>query len=151
MRRQARFSKWYSWQSPNYGQSSALSVLSVAEDDCRAAAVCGPRTRLPAVAGATENAAMKDKSKVRVAAGDAAERGGSAKETVPNRLLDVRAVANLLACGERSVWKAVAAERFPRPVRMGRSVRWRARDLDRFIAAGCDWAEYIRQGEGGEK
>jgi len=53
------------------------------------------------------------------------------------KLLDVRSVAERLSVSPRAVWKWCSAGRLPAPVRIGRSVRWRATDLDRFIELGC--------------
>ena len=58
------------------------------------------------------------------------------------RLLDVNAVAERLSVSPRAVWKWLAAGRLPAPVRIGRSVRWRERDLDRFIDVGCDMRDF---------
>ena len=52
-------------------------------------------------------------------------------------LLDVRAVAQLLGCSARHVYRLADAERMPSPVRLGTLVRWRRSDLDDWLAAGC--------------
>lgn len=52
-------------------------------------------------------------------------------------LLSVRQVAALLCLGERTVWKLSASGRMPAPLRIGRAVRWRRVDLERFIHNGC--------------
>ena len=53
-------------------------------------------------------------------------------------LMTVREVAARLKVSTRQVWKLAASGRLPGPMRLGRSVRWRADDLAAFIAAGCD-------------
>jgi excisionase family DNA binding protein len=53
------------------------------------------------------------------------------------QLLDVRAVAQLLACSVRHVFRLAGAGRMPQPVRIGALVRWRRADLDGWLAAGC--------------
>lgn len=58
-------------------------------------------------------------------------------ELAGDKLLDVRAVAERLSLGERSVWKRVAAAGLPKPIRIGRSVRWRQSDIAAFIRRGC--------------
>ncbi len=42
----------------------------------------------------------------------------------------------LLGLGERTVWKLSAAGQLPKPVRMGRTTRWRRADLEAFLQAG---------------
>jgi len=56
---------------------------------------------------------------------------------MPTQLLRVNEVAELLRISPRQVWKLRAMGRLPEPVRLGRSVRWRARELDAFIVNGC--------------
>jgi excisionase family DNA binding protein len=52
-------------------------------------------------------------------------------------LLDVRAVAQLLDCSPRHVYRLSDAGRMPPPVRLGALVRWRRDALDAWIASGC--------------
>lgn len=52
-------------------------------------------------------------------------------------LLTVREVADRLRVSSRQVWKLTSSGRMPAPVRLSRSVRWRASDIDRFIELGC--------------
>jgi len=52
-------------------------------------------------------------------------------------LLDVRAVAALLNCSPRHVYRLADAGRLPAPVRLGGLVRWRRADLDAWLAGGC--------------
>jgi predicted DNA-binding transcriptional regulator AlpA len=52
-------------------------------------------------------------------------------------LLDVRAVAALLACSVRNVYRLSDAGRMPLPVRLGGLVRWRGGALAEWIEAGC--------------
>lgn len=54
-----------------------------------------------------------------------------------DRLLPVGQVASLLNLSQRAIWKLLAVGRLPRPVRLGRSVRWRAAELSAWIGAGC--------------
>lgn len=54
-------------------------------------------------------------------------------------LLRARDVAALLAISVRCVWRLVASGDLPRPIKLGGSTRWRACDLDAFIAeAGAE-------------
>lgn len=52
-------------------------------------------------------------------------------------LLDVRAVAALLGCSPRHVYRLTDAGRMPLPVRLGSLVRWRKQSLGEWLAAGC--------------
>ncbi len=52
-------------------------------------------------------------------------------------LLSVRELANRLKVSTRHVWSLLSSGRLPEPVRVGRSVRWRADDIDQWIRLGC--------------
>lgn len=52
-------------------------------------------------------------------------------------LLDVRAVAALLDCSPRHVYRLSDAGRMPPPVRIGALVRWRRAEIEDWIATGC--------------
>ena len=52
-------------------------------------------------------------------------------------LLTVREVATALKVSPRQIWKLSSAGRLPAPVRLARSVRWRAADIARFVELGC--------------
>jgi excisionase family DNA binding protein len=56
-------------------------------------------------------------------------------------LLDVRAVAALLDCSPRHVFRLADTGAMPPPVRVGRLVRWRRADLEAWLAAGCPATE----------
>lgn len=53
------------------------------------------------------------------------------------RMLDVQGVAELLACSTRHIYRLADSGRMPRPVRLGRLVRWRQRELEGWIEDGC--------------
>jgi excisionase family DNA binding protein len=55
----------------------------------------------------------------------------------PPALLDVLAVARLLDCSSRHVYRLSDAGRMPRPVRIGALARWPRQAIERWIAAGC--------------
>jgi excisionase family DNA binding protein len=55
----------------------------------------------------------------------------------PAALLDVRAVAALLDCSPRHVYRLADAGRLPAPVRVGALVRWPRQVIADWIAAGC--------------
>jgi excisionase family DNA binding protein len=52
-------------------------------------------------------------------------------------LLAVQAVAQLLVCSCRHVYRLSDSGKMPPPVRIGALVRWRRSDLDQWLAAGC--------------
>jgi excisionase family DNA binding protein len=55
----------------------------------------------------------------------------------PAALLDVRAVASLLNCSPRHVYRLSDAGAMPPPVRIGALVRWPRQAVDSWISAGC--------------
>jgi excisionase family DNA binding protein len=55
----------------------------------------------------------------------------------PAALLDVRAVACMLGCSARHVYRLADAGRMPAPLKLGALVRWRRLDLDNWLASGC--------------
>lgn len=52
-------------------------------------------------------------------------------------LLDVRAVAAMLNCSPRHVYRLSDANRMPRPIRLGALVRWRRDSICSWLADGC--------------
>jgi excisionase family DNA binding protein len=52
-------------------------------------------------------------------------------------LLDVRAVAALLGCSARHIYRLSDSGRMPRPVKLGALVRWSRASIDEWLAAGC--------------
>lgn len=52
-------------------------------------------------------------------------------------LIDVKAVADLLSCSTRHVYRLTDAGKMPAPVRLGVLVRWRTTELSEWLAAGC--------------
>jgi excisionase family DNA binding protein len=59
-----------------------------------------------------------------------------------NGLMTVRELAAMLKVSSRQCWKLVSAGRLPQPVRLARSVRWRASDISEFIECGCDMRQF---------
>jgi excisionase family DNA binding protein len=61
--------------------------------------------------------------------------------TLPDKvlpaLLDVMAVAALLDCSTRHVYRLADAGHMPPPVRLGALVRWRREAINAWIAEGC--------------
>lgn len=52
-------------------------------------------------------------------------------------MLDVAAVAAILACSRRHIYRMADAGRMPAPVRLGALVRWERDALRKWIADGC--------------
>jgi len=52
-------------------------------------------------------------------------------------LLDVRAVAAMLDCSQRHVYRLADAGRLPAPVKLGALARWRRDELKDWLDAGC--------------
>lgn len=59
--------------------------------------------------------------------------------------LPAAASAELLQISERHFWSLHAAGRVPRPVRLGRAVRWSAAELRDWLAAGAPSREAWEQ------
>ena len=62
---------------------------------------------------------------------------GPAEETVAPALLDVRAVASLVNCSQRTVYRLADAGKMPAPVHLGSLVRWPKDVIDQWIKDGC--------------
>ena len=52
-------------------------------------------------------------------------------------LLDVQAVAEMLGCSTRHVYRLSDAGKMPSPIKLGALVRWNRASLEEWIAAGC--------------
>ncbi|MBM3996306.1 MAG: helix-turn-helix domain-containing protein [Planctomycetes bacterium] len=52
-------------------------------------------------------------------------------------LLDVRAVAALLNCSTRHVYRLADAGRMPAPTKLGALVRWRKKSILEWLDEGC--------------
>jgi excisionase family DNA binding protein len=53
------------------------------------------------------------------------------------KLLDVQAVAEMLGCSQRHVYRLSDAGRMPGPVKLGSLVRWSAAAIREWIDQGC--------------
>jgi excisionase family DNA binding protein len=69
-----------------------------------------------------------------------------------DRFLTAKEVARMLGISLRTLWRLKSARKFPSPVRIGGSPRWRKSVLLRWIEAGCptltDDGEWQRKGAG---
>jgi predicted DNA-binding transcriptional regulator AlpA len=54
-----------------------------------------------------------------------------------DHLLDVRKVAEILGCSERTVWRWRDEKLMPESITIGRVVRWSCRTIMAWIGAGC--------------
>lgn len=52
-------------------------------------------------------------------------------------LFDAVESAAYLGISKRSLWRLRDSGRMPAPVRLGRCVRWRRRELEQWVAEGC--------------
>jgi len=57
-------------------------------------------------------------------------------------LMTCKDVAAALRVSCRQVWKLRSAGKLPNPVRLSRSVRWRACDISRFVELSCDMRRF---------
>ncbi|HZZ76904.1 MAG TPA: helix-turn-helix domain-containing protein [Gemmataceae bacterium] len=55
----------------------------------------------------------------------------------PAVLLDVKAVAALLTCSPRHVYRLVDTGKMPLPVRLGTLVRWPLHTIEQWLKDGC--------------
>jgi excisionase family DNA binding protein len=61
----------------------------------------------------------------------------TAPELPAAQLLDVRAVAALLDCSARHVYRLCDGGKMPPPIRLGVLVRWRRQDIEAWLSGGC--------------
>jgi excisionase family DNA binding protein len=52
-------------------------------------------------------------------------------------LLDVQAVAAMLSCSTRHVYRLADAGRMPPPLKLGALCRWNRRAVETWLAEGC--------------
>ena len=52
-------------------------------------------------------------------------------------LLEIEDVAEMLRCAPRTVRRLANSGRTPGPIKLGRLTRWRRREIENWIAAGC--------------
>lgn len=65
------------------------------------------------------------------------ERHGGHRDDAGILLLDLVEVARRLQISRAHAARLNSSGGLPRPIRLGRSVRWSAEDLSRWIVAGC--------------
>lgn len=62
------------------------------------------------------------------------------------QLLDVQAVAEMLGCSPRHVYRLSDAGRMPSPVKLGSLVRWSAAAIREWIDDGCKPVRIVKGG-----
>ena len=58
---------------------------------------------------------------------------GSGESATDDRLLSVKKVAEVFDLSVRQIWRLVAAQQFPQPLRIGHAARWRWSDLQSYL------------------
>jgi excisionase family DNA binding protein len=72
---------------------------------------------------------------------NAASERFAGPDRAPAEMLDVRAVAALLQCSPRHVYRLSDAGKMPRPRKLGALVRWSRSELMDWISRGCPQTE----------
>ena len=65
---------------------------------------------------------------------------------VSAKLLDVQAVAKMLGCSQRHVYRLSDAGRMPVPVKLGSLVRWSKSSIEDWIVDGCKPVRLVKGG-----
>lgn len=95
-----------------------------------------------AVGNAFSKSEAADAAKRRL---DVSRRAHFAGEAPPDErlLIDSQEVAKLLKLSPRTIWTMQTSGEIPKPIRIGRSIRWGYRELVAWVDAGCpamnDW------------
>lgn len=55
----------------------------------------------------------------------------------PALLMSAQTLAKRLEVSVRTLWRLRSSGKLPVPVRVGGAVRWRAADIEAWVAAGC--------------
>ena len=87
-------------------------------------------------------ATVKDCQSVGVVQHAATQQAASTKliESTAGReakLIDAVEVSRLIGMSARTVWRLKDAGKMPKPVSIGRRVRWQRAEIDEWITAGC--------------
>ena len=74
---------------------------------------------------------------------------GTALESAGNsaKLLDVQAVAEMLGCSTRHIYRLADAGKMPRPVKLGALVRWNRASLQSWLDQGCPSVRNLKEGK----
>lgn len=86
---------------------------------------------------------IDEQREARIRASQHAHFGGQKPPEDKGLLIDMKAAAKLLDLSERTVWGMANSGRMPKPLRIGRAVRWSYEELRAWVNAGCppqdDW------------
>ena len=67
------------------------------------------------------------------------------------RLLDAKAVAEMLSLSKRTIFRINGSGKMPRPVRIGGSIRWIESQISEWISLGCPDRQTFEIRTGGAK
>ena len=67
-------------------------------------------------------------------------------QTQSPTLLTIKGVAQTMEAGRSFIYQEVAAGRFPKPVKLGRSTRWIAAEIHAWIAAKAQARDQVTGG-----
>jgi len=59
------------------------------------------------------------------------------ESAVQSLAVNVTQLAEMLSVSSRSIWRLSDSGKLPKPVRLGRSVRWNRREIEEWVEAGC--------------
>ena len=55
-----------------------------------------------------------------------------------NRLLvTANEIAEMVGVSSRTIWRWDSSGKVPKPIRIGKAVRWRRQDIDEWVKDGC--------------
>lgn len=78
-----------------------------------------------------------EQREARVKASHHANLAGQKMPEVKGLLIDIKATAKLLDLSERTVWGMANSGRIPKPIKIGRLVRWSHEEFRAWVSAGC--------------
>lgn len=64
-------------------------------------------------------------------------KSANERPNIERLMIDVSQVADMLSCSTQSIRVWSSEGRMPRPCRIGRSIRWRLKEVRDWIAAGA--------------
>ena len=59
------------------------------------------------------------------------------KRNDSERLIDIKAVSQMLACSQRHVFRLIATDRIPKPIKLGGCLRFSRDSIEAWIEKGC--------------
>lgn len=80
---------------------------------------------------------IDEQKEARLRASQHALFGGQKPPEDMGLLIDNREAAKLLKVSERTLWRMWNSGEMPKPIRIGRAVRWRYEELKAWVEAGC--------------